>query len=250
MKAFEQFMHKELRLEGDGEDIEDICAGTDRYCMFKTGPVLSVSHGMGIPSISIMLHELIKLLHHAHCCDVTIIRIGTSGGIGIAPGSVVITDTAVDSFFKPRFEQVILDNVVTRSTELDKELANDLFNCSREIPNVPTLIGHTMCTYDFYEGQGRLDGALCSFSREKKLDYLKRAYRAGVRNIEMESTVFAAMCGLCGLRAAVVCVTLLDRLESDQINLSHDVLVEYQQRPQLLISNFIKKQLGLCDQMS
>ncbi|NP_001276589.1 uridine phosphorylase 2 isoform 2 [Mus musculus] len=200
MKAFAQFMHKELRLEGDGEDIEDICAGTDRYCMFKTGPVLSVSHGMGIPSISIMLHELIKLLHHAHCCDVTIIRIGTSGGIGIAPGSVVITDTAVDSFFKPRFEQVILDNVVTRSTELDKELANDLFNCSREIPNVPTLIGHTMCTYDFYEGQGRLDGALCSFSREKKLDYLKRAYRAGVRNIEMESTVFAAMCGLCGLR--------------------------------------------------
>ncbi|XP_029330350.1 uridine phosphorylase 2 isoform X2 [Mus caroli] len=200
MKAFAQFMHKELRLEGDGEDIEDICAGTDRYCMFKTGPVLSVSHGMGIPSISIMLHELIKLLHHARCCDVTIIRIGTSGGIGIAPGSVVITDTAVDSFFKPRFEQVILDNVVTRSTELDKELANDLFNCSREIPNVPTLIGHTMCTYDFYEGQGRLDGALCSFSREKKLDYLKRAYRAGVRNIEMESTVFAAMCGLCGLR--------------------------------------------------
>lgn len=29
-----------------------------------------------------MLHELIKLLHYAHCTDVTIIRIGTSGGIG------------------------------------------------------------------------------------------------------------------------------------------------------------------------
>ncbi|XP_012886047.1 PREDICTED: uridine phosphorylase 2 isoform X2 [Dipodomys ordii] len=209
-----------------------------------------VKHGMGIPSISIMLHELIKLLHHARCCDVTIIRMGTSGGIGIAPGSIVITDTAVDSFFKPQFEQVILDNIVTRSTELDKELAEELFNCSKEIPNFPTLIGHTMCTYDFYEGQGRLDGALCSFSREKKLDYLKRAYKAGVRNIEMESTVFAAMCGLCGLKAAVVCVTLLDRLHSDQINLSHDVLVEYQQRPQLLISNFIKKQLGLHDQMT
>ncbi|KAL6080877.1 hypothetical protein STEG23_003429 [Scotinomys teguina] len=201
MKAFAQFIHKELQLDGDREDIEDICAGTDRYCMFKTGPVLSISHGMGIPSISIMLHELIKLLHHARCCDVTIIRIGTSGGIGIAPGSVVITDTAVDSFFKPRFEQIILDNVVTRSTELDKELAPDLLSCSREIPNFPTLIGHMMCTYDFYEGQGRLDGALCSFSQgEKKLDYLKRAYKAGVRNIETESTVFAAMCGLCGLR--------------------------------------------------
>uniref|UniRef100_A0A8D0HMH2 Uridine phosphorylase n=1 Tax=Sphenodon punctatus TaxID=8508 RepID=A0A8D0HMH2_SPHPU len=203
MKAFAQFMHKELGLKGDGENIKDICAGTDRYCMYKVGLVLSISHGMGIPSISIMLHELIKLLHHAKCCDVTIIRIGTSGGLGIEPGSVVVTDTAVDSFFKPQFEQVILDNVVVRSTELDKDLAEELLNCSKEIPDFPTLIGHTMCTYDFYEGQGRLDGALCSFSHEKKLEYLKRAYNAGVRNIEMESTVFAAMCGLCGLKGKI-----------------------------------------------
>ncbi|XP_016008315.1 uridine phosphorylase 2 isoform X2 [Rousettus aegyptiacus] len=209
MKAFALFMHKELGLEESGEHIKDICAGTDRYCMYKIGPVLSISHGMGIPSISIMLHELIKLLHHAQCCDVTIIRIGTSGGIGITPGSVVITDTAVDSFFKPRFELVILDNIITRSTELDKELAEELFNCSKEIPNFPTLIGHTMCTYDFYEGQGRLDGALCSFSREKKVDYLKRAYKAGIRNIEMESTVFAAMCRLCGLKDTDSCTIMM-----------------------------------------
>lgn len=51
-----------------------------------------------------------------------------------------------------------------------------------------------------FQGQGRLDGALCSFSSEKKLEYLKRAHKAGVRNIEMESTAFAAMCRLCGLR--------------------------------------------------
>ncbi|XP_051842305.1 uridine phosphorylase 2 isoform X1 [Antechinus flavipes] len=244
MKAFAQFIHKELGFEGSEEDIQDICAGTDRYCMYKTGPVLSISHGMGIPSISIMLHELIKLLHHAKCCDVTIIRIGTSGGIGIEPGSVVITDTAVDSFFKPQFEQIILDTVVTRSTELDKELAEELLNCSEEIREFPTLIGHTMCTYDFYEGQGRLDGALCSFSNERKLDYLQRAYKAGIRNIEMESTVFAAMCGLCDLKAAVVCVTLLNRLECDQISSPHEVLLEYQQRPQQLISILIKKRLG------
>lgn len=39
-------------------------------------------HGMGVPSISIMLHELIKLLHHAQCSDVVLIRLGTSGGVG------------------------------------------------------------------------------------------------------------------------------------------------------------------------
>lgn len=43
MKAFALFMHQELRLPGSGEDIEDICAGTDRYCMYKVGPVLSIS---------------------------------------------------------------------------------------------------------------------------------------------------------------------------------------------------------------
>ena len=37
---------------------------------------------MGEPSISIMLHELIKLLYHAKAEDVTLIRMGTCGGLG------------------------------------------------------------------------------------------------------------------------------------------------------------------------
>lgn len=246
MRDFAIFIHQELGLDGDGSDISDICAGTDRYSMYKAGPVLSISHGMGIPSISIMLHELIKLLHHAKCRDVTIIRIGTSGGIGIEPGTVVITDIAVDAFFRPQFEQVILDKVVIRNTQLDQKLAESLLRCSKEISDFSTIIGHTMCTYDFYEGQGRLDGALCSFSKEEKCEYLQKAYIAGVRNIEMESSVFAAMCHLCGLKAAVVCVTLLDRLQGDQITHSHSVLTDFQKRPQKLISNFIRKQLPLC----
>lgn len=116
MKSFIQYVAAELALEDPSSDYPNICAGTDRYAMYKVGPVLSVSvrknklsafarmfpscvscnliltcvvclcltlqHGMGIPSIAIMLHELIKLLHYSHCTDVTIIRIGTSGGIG------------------------------------------------------------------------------------------------------------------------------------------------------------------------
>ncbi|PNI43789.1 UPP1 isoform 9 [Pan troglodytes] len=83
MKAFIRCVGAELGLDCPGRDYPNICAGTDRYAMYKVGPVLSVSHGMGIPSISIMLHELIKLLYYARCSNVTIIRIGTSGGIGI-----------------------------------------------------------------------------------------------------------------------------------------------------------------------
>lgn len=37
---------------------------------------------MGIPSVTILLHEVFKLLQYANCEDVRVIRIGTSGGIG------------------------------------------------------------------------------------------------------------------------------------------------------------------------
>lgn len=49
-------------------------------------------------------------------------------------------------------------------------------------------------------GQGRLDGALCSYTEKDKQAYLRAAHAAGVRNIEMESSVFATMCGACGLK--------------------------------------------------
>lgn len=49
-------------------------------------------------------------------------------------------------------------------------------------------------------GQARLDGAFCSYTEKDKQDYLKRARDAGVCNIEMESSVFAAMCKMSGLK--------------------------------------------------
>ncbi|XP_066096342.1 uridine phosphorylase 1 isoform X2 [Saccopteryx bilineata] len=244
MKSFIKYVASELGLDRPGEDYPNICAGTDRYAMFKVGPVLSVSHGMGIPSIAIMLHELLKLLHHARCSGVTVIRIGTSGGIGLEPGSVVITQQAVDACFKPEYEQVVLGKRVVRSTALDARLVRELAQCSEELKEFPIVVGNTMCTLDFYEGQGRLDGALCSYTERDKQAYLRAAHAAGVHNIEMESSVFAAMCSACGLPAAVVCVTLLDRLQGDQICSPHEVLAEYQQRPQRLVGHYIKKCLA------
>ncbi|XP_037533130.1 uridine phosphorylase 1 [Nematolebias whitei] len=243
MKSFIQYVAAELALEDPSLDYPNICAGTDRYAMYKVGPVLSVSHGMGIPSIAIMLHELIKLLHYSHCTDVTIIRIGTSGGIGLEPGTVVVTKQSVDATFQPRFEQVTLGKTVVRNTDLDPSLAEELLQCSKELGQFETVIGNTMCTLDFYEGQARLDGAFCSYTEEDKHAYLTKAREAGVYNIEMESSVFAAMCNLSGLRAAVVCVTLLDRLKGDQLSSSHEVLHNYQLRPQMLVGYYIKKQL-------
>uniref|UniRef100_A0A673HHY0 Uridine phosphorylase n=1 Tax=Sinocyclocheilus rhinocerous TaxID=307959 RepID=A0A673HHY0_9TELE len=164
MKSFIEYIAKELGLSEPNADYPNICAGTDRYAMYKVGPVLSVSHGMGIPSISIMLHELIKLLYHARCTDVTVVRIGTSGGIGLKPGTVVVTKQSVDSVFQPRLEQIILGKPVVRSTELDGELAEELLQCSKDLAEFETVIGNTMCTLDFYEGINILKFHNCKVS--------------------------------------------------------------------------------------
>lgn len=44
--------------------------------------------------------------------------------------------------------------------------------------------------------------------------------------------------------AAVVCVTLLDRLRGDQVCSPHDMLAEFEKRPQRLVVHFIKKCLA------
>ena len=69
---------------------------------------------------------------------------------------MVITDKAVDCFFRPQFEQVILGKVIIRSTELDADLAKELSQYASEMPELPTVIGKTMCTSDFYEGTVKL----------------------------------------------------------------------------------------------
>lgn len=66
-------------------------------------------------------------------------------------------------------------------------------------------------------GQGRLDGAFCDFTETDKMEYLESIHKAGVVNIEMESLSFAALTHHAGIKAAVVCVTVLDRLKGDQV---------------------------------
>ena len=65
--------------------------------------------------------------------------------------------------------------------------------------------------------QGRLDGAVCEFTEEDKMAFLREVAAKGVTNMEMEALVFAALTHKAAIRAAVVCVTLLDRLQGDQV---------------------------------
>merc|ERR1712062_464142 len=106
------------------------------------------------------------------------------------------------------------------------------------------ITGKTMCAHDFYEGQARVDGAFCEYSSENKLNFLQECYDNGIKNIEMESLSFIGLLNYAKLRAAVVCVSLVNRLNGDQVDIPHDLNVEYQERPFKLIGSYIKNSLA------
>ncbi|CAK9832923.1 Uridine phosphorylase 1 [Anthophora retusa] len=233
-----------------GTTLLDISQYSHRYCMYKVGPVLSISHGMGVPSVGILLHEIIKLMYHARVKNPIFFRIGTCGGIGLEGGTVVISDEAVDGMLKPYMELAVLGKTLRRPAKLTRSLACELKSLAHPENPYDTVIGKTMCTDDFYEGQARMDGAFCEFSENDKLDYLQKVKKAGVINIEMESLAFAALTHHAGIRSAVVCVTLLDRLKGDQVLAPQEVMNEWQMRPQELVARYIIKYLHLTGRIS
>lgn len=67
---------------------------------------------MGHPSIGILLHELIKLMAYAKVKNPMFFRIGTSGGIGLKPGSVVVTKSALNGMLNNLYEVVRFQLIV------------------------------------------------------------------------------------------------------------------------------------------
>ncbi|KDO23518.1 uridine phosphorylase [Saprolegnia parasitica CBS 223.65] len=215
---------------------------TSRYTTYKVGPVLIANHGMGMPSISILLHEVTKLLEYAGAHDAIYIRMGTSGGVGVEGGTVVLTSEALNHELRPVHVVPILGKLHERPAVLDAAVTAEIAAICDEI-SVPYAIGKTLCADDFYEEQGRLDGAICEYTNEEKLAFLQVCHDAGTRNIEMESRLFAAFTHKLNIPAAVVCVTLLNRLEGDQVTKPHSVLEEYDLRPMSVVLAYIKSKL-------
>lgn len=217
-------------------------------------------------------------------------RVGTSGGVGIPGGTIVVTNRPLNGFLKPEHEIVSLGKAFKRPSSTDSRVRALLtksckdagvrqdalerlessaprffhVNCLRRalpfvplhcLGQVPTVEGDTMSVDCFYEGQGRLDGAICGYDEKDKLDFLKRARDEGVRNIEMESSMYGAFCEVTigvsrihferllsfgtkptsthyslllvdatraqelGIPAGCVCLALLNRLEGDQVDI-------------------------------
>lgn len=169
-------------------------------------PILSATSGMGAPSLSIVVNELVQLGIE------TIIRVGTCGSIQdyIPVGSIVITHGAL-------CRQGAANDIapIEYPAAADPFLTVALVEAAREL-GIEHYLGITASVDTFYEGQERTDSANPYLRR--RLQGITQEYRRlNVLNYEMECGTLLKMAGVYGFAAACVCGVVAQRTAGEAI---------------------------------
>lgn len=221
----------------------------DRFVTRYTGGVLFASHGMGMPSASIALQELMRLVFFlkrgdlAAMADVFWCRVGTSGGVGLPGGTVVVSSEGLMADLKPyrllrgkegeywfdgRFPPATYNAIIAANEHTDFDVVS----------------GKTVAGNEFFLEQFRLDGAVCLETPESKMEWLNWLAENGVRNIEMEGAMLAGYLNHWGFpKFAMICCTLLNRLEGDQVTATPNQLHKFSEDSGIALFNYLKASL-------
>lgn len=169
-------------------------------------PVLSATSGMGGPSLSIVVNELVQVGIRK------IIRIGTCGSIQehVLPGSVVIAQAALN-----RHGSANDIAPVEYPAAADPFLTVALVQTAREL-GIDHHLGITASVDTFYEGQERAESAnphLLRWLRGITEEYR----RLNILNYEMECGTLFKMGGVYGFAAACIAGVVAQRTASESI---------------------------------
>jgi uridine phosphorylase len=215
----------------------------ERFTIFYTNGIIFSSHGMGMPSMSIALQELMKLVYFVKKGDLNEIekvfwcRVGTSGGL-VEPGTVVLTTESLCSDFKP-YRLIVLGEDHYFDPIFPADSVEGIIKANSG-EKIPLIKGKTIGGDCFYIEQNRIDGAIALCNEQGKLEWLKKAEKLGVKNIEMESPVTAGFLNHWGFsNFAVICCVLLNRLKGDQIRSSREELESYSLRAEKVLWNYL-----------
>lgn len=205
----------------------------DRFVTRYTAGALFASHGMGMPSASIAVQEAMRMVYFLARGDLDALdgifwaRVGTSGGVGLPGGTVVVSTEGLMPDLRPY--RVMRGD---RGTEwfdgtFPAATVEGILSAG-EGSGVPVVAGRTVATNEFFLEQFRLDGALCLETDQTKQEFLAWLRANGVANIEMEGAMFAAYLNAWGFPSfAMVCAVLLDRLEGDQVTSTPEQLQRF-----------------------
>jgi uridine phosphorylase len=169
-------------------------------------PILSATSGMGAPSLSIVVNELIQVGVRQ------IIRVGTCGSIQarVLPGSVVITRAAL-------CRQGAANDIapVEYPAAADPFLTVALVQAARDL-GVDHHLGITASVDTFYEGQERSESANPRLLRS--LQGITEEYRGlNILNYEMEAGTLFKMAGVYGFAAGCVCGVIAQRTAGESV---------------------------------
>lgn len=163
--------------------------------------LVAATSGMGAPSLTIVVNELVQL--GLEC----IVRVGTCGGIGdrVRAGELVISSAALCC------QGAALDIApVEYPAAADPFLTVALAEAVREA-GIPAHLGVTASVDTFYEGQERT----ATSANPHLLPHLRgrtETWRQlGVLNYEMEAGTLFKMGGVYGFAAGCVCAVLAER---------------------------------------
>ena len=177
---------------------------TDDNCIF-----IAATSGMGAPSLSIVVNELVTVGMR------TIIRVGTSGGIAerVKAGDLVISSAALCR------QGAALDIApVDYPAAADPYLTVALAEAAKQL-GVTAHLGVTASVDTFYEGQERSDSANPHLLRA--LHGATEEYRQlKVLNYEMEAGTLFKMGLVYGFAAGCVCAVLAERLVAESVDLA------------------------------
>lgn len=172
-------------------------------------PFLSATSGMGAPSLSIVVNELVQVGIQA------IIRVGTSGAIqsDVKMGSVVITRAAL-------CRQGAADDIAPREypAAANPFLTLALVDAARDL-DAEWHVGITASVDTFFEGQERTESS-ANKALLRSLRDVTAEYRAlGVLNYEMECGTLFKMGNVYRFAAGCICAVIANRTQSERPDL-------------------------------
>ena len=217
----------------------------DRFVTRYTAGVLFASHGMGMPSASIALQELMRMVFFLKRGDLDAMdevfwcRVGTSGGVGFPGGTVVVSSEGLMADLRP----FRLLNGGTGEYWFDGHFPAESCNAiiaANEHTDFDIISGKTVAGNEFFLEQFRLDGAICLETPESKMGWLSWLQENGVVNIEMEGAMIAGYLNHWGFsKFAMICCTLLNRLEGDQVTASPERLHKFSEDSGVALFNYL-----------
>lgn len=221
----------------------------DRFVTRYTARVLFASHGMGMPSASIALQELMRMVFFLKSGDLDSLdemfwcRVGTSGGVGWPAGTVVVSSEGLMADLRPYrllnggVGEYWFDGHFPAATREAVIEAN-------RFADFPIVAGKTVAGNEFFLEQFRLDGAVCLESPETKMDWLRWLRDNGVANIEMEGAMIAGYLNHWGFSSfAMICCTVVNRLEGDQITATPGQLHKFSEDSGVALFNYLAASL-------